>query len=206
MIVYKCTNNVNDKSYIGCTIFDLSTRIKRHELLANRGGGYAFHSAIRKYGIKSFNIEILHECNNTDDMLRLEIESINTFKTYEFGYNLTKGGEAPTLNQNLSSETKEKISKTLLSKNLGGNNHYRTGTKRSKSERLSMSKGRKGKQTGESNHKSRKIKVYFDSGNHKEFISVKQASDELGINNNTMRTLAQTERYSTKYKIRIEKV
>ncbi len=206
MIVYKCTNKVNGKSYIGCTIFDLHHRINRHVLLAKRGGGYAFHNAIRKYGIESFDIGILHECQTSEEMLSLEVESIAKFNTFECGYNLTKGGDIPTLNKPTSSETKSKISKTLKSINLGGSNHYRTGTKRNSAERLSMSKGRTGKYTGEANHKSRRIKVYFDSSDSKEYISVKQASDELGINNNTMRTLTTTGKYSDKHKIRIEKM
>lgn len=205
MIVYKCTHRDNGKSYIGCTTFDLATRIHRHVLTSNRGSKFHFHNAIRKYGIDAFDIEVLAECTSYDEMFETEIRMIDEHDTFTHGYNMTLGGEARTLGIELSDEIKEKISNSLKKANLGGERHYRTGTLRPPCERKKMTLGRRGKLTGKSNHKSRKIIVHKD-GISTEYDSVTIAATKLGINNNTMRTLTTSGKFSNKYQLQIEKV
>lgn len=47
MIIYKITNKINSKSYIGQTIFTLKRRINEHINISNRNDGYVIHKAIK---------------------------------------------------------------------------------------------------------------------------------------------------------------
>lgn len=53
-IIYKVTNEINDKVYIGQTIRDLEKRKKSHILQSQRGSSYYFHRALVKYGVSTF--------------------------------------------------------------------------------------------------------------------------------------------------------
>lgn len=104
-VIYKATNTVNGKEYIGFAL-DLERRKRAHYNRANRGDGEYFHNAIRKYGFDAFEWAVLKEEATLDD----EILLIEQHGTYENGYNLTKGGEGK-LGCEVTEETKQKISK-----------------------------------------------------------------------------------------------
>jgi len=93
-IIYKATNKVNGKSYIGQTINPLKERIFKHidDILNSRYNSY-FHRAIRKYGKENFDWKIIAECDSLEELNKIEIEMIEKHNTFEDGYNLTKGGE-----------------------------------------------------------------------------------------------------------------
>lgn len=56
-IIYKATNIVNGKCYIGQTIRKLQLRINSHFCLTDKNDGITFHNAIKKYGKESFKWE-----------------------------------------------------------------------------------------------------------------------------------------------------
>lgn len=87
-IIYKITNKVNGKSYIGQTRYTLEFRWKQH--IHKKDNTY-FHNAIHKYGKDNFSLEILEECEHKDLDSR-EIFYIAKFNTFSEGYNLTLGG------------------------------------------------------------------------------------------------------------------
>ena len=106
MIVYKVTNSINDKIYIGQTIKTLAHRKRAHINSAKRGDtNFYFHNALSEHGFDNFKWEILRICDS--------IESLNSFEEYYIlyydsmvcGYNLKSGG----LNNFLSEKTKLKI-------------------------------------------------------------------------------------------------
>lgn len=81
-LVYKTTNMINGKSYVGCH----KTKDLDDGYL---GSGKLLKAAIKKYGMENFKREILFECESTEEMLCRERESIC------FGplsYNLKEGG------------------------------------------------------------------------------------------------------------------
>lgn len=89
MAVHKAT----DKKYIGQTVGSLERRKSEHLCEAKHKRYHAyFHSAIMKYGIESFYWQILYECNNIDDLNRMEKYYVKLYGTFENGYNLTLGG------------------------------------------------------------------------------------------------------------------
>ena len=98
--IYKITNIINNKSYIGQSI-NLNDRLKRHLYLFKSGKEKKYlYSAMHKYGIENFKleiIEIIDEELSLDDLLEtldtLEIYYIEKYKSLEQGYNETKGGE-----------------------------------------------------------------------------------------------------------------
>lgn len=88
-IIYKITNKVNGKSYIGQTRYTIEFRWKQHQ---HKKDNTYFHNAIRKYGIENFTIEVLEECD-IKDLSSREIFYIAKFDTFANGYNLTIGGD-----------------------------------------------------------------------------------------------------------------
>lgn len=117
MIIYMATNRVNGKLYIGQTVKSLKIRKRAHITTALRGVDIQyFGRAIRKYGQNNFDWEILHKCNDIDELNRLEIYYIKLYNTFEDGYNLTKGGLGK-LGYRFSDEAKQKKSESLMGKN-----------------------------------------------------------------------------------------
>ena len=96
--IYKITNLVNNKSYIGMTKY-LYGRIKGNNwshynqyLDAKNGvGGYSIHKDIAFYGPDKFEVSVLEY--NIDNLKEREIYWINHFNTFGNGYNLTTGGD-----------------------------------------------------------------------------------------------------------------
>ena len=94
MIIYKATNKVNGKSYIGQTIRTLYERKKSHFNVAYNNPQFAFHNAIRKYGKENFKWEILCGCKDIDELNKKEKYYIKEYKTFgKNGYNMTTGRE-----------------------------------------------------------------------------------------------------------------
>ena len=106
--IYKITNTVNGKAYIGQTIHDaVKDRISRH-LNGQSGGNRLVKHAIKKYGKDAFTYEILHDGIIPQFLNDLEIEAIEKFNTIApHGYNLDTGGNSVG---SPSEETRRKIS------------------------------------------------------------------------------------------------
>src|SRR5580704_3159657 len=93
MIVYKITNKINEKSYIGQTIGPIEKRWNSHCSKQKRGHGI-FYRAIAKYGKENFEIKILARCNSIQEMNHREVYYIKLFNTLApNGYNLDTGGK-----------------------------------------------------------------------------------------------------------------
>jgi group I intron endonuclease len=138
--IYKITNIINNKIYIGGSI-NIKHRFSEHKWQLNNNihGNIHLQRAWNKYGKDNFKFEIIEEC----DILLLKeteqqyIESYNSYKR-DFGYNIEK----LVVRKELSQETKLKIS--IAHK----------GKKLSISQRNNMSKSAKGRIFSEK-HKQR---------------------------------------------------
>lgn len=96
MLVYKITNKINNKIYIGLTTCSLEYRWSRHLTESrNTGNTKPLYKAIRKYGQDNFSIEILETTNDFQYLGELEREYIKKYESQnpQIGYNLSAGGE-----------------------------------------------------------------------------------------------------------------
>ena len=59
--IYKITNDINNKIYIGKTTRDIDTRFWEHQK-KNGNSKSAIRDAINKYGVNHFTIEKIEEC------------------------------------------------------------------------------------------------------------------------------------------------
>lgn len=90
--VYKITNDINGKIYIGKTYNSIEKRFKEHckDRLKRRCEQRPLYSAMNKYGIEHFHIELLEETTNPEEREKYWIEYYGSFKN---GYNATTGGD-----------------------------------------------------------------------------------------------------------------
>lgn len=110
--VYKITNKLNNKHYIGITSKGISARIKEHIYTAERDPVFPIHRALNKYGKDNFTFELLDfSCNSWEELTEKEKYYINLYKSNdrEFGYNLTEGGDG-TVGYKHTEEAKIKMS------------------------------------------------------------------------------------------------
>lgn len=96
-IIYKVTNNFNNKIYIGQTIQPYQKRWNHHLEESKLGSETKFHRAIRKYGKDAFRVEVIEEIPN-EDLNEREIYWIDYYNSYNNGYNSTPGGDNPPRN------------------------------------------------------------------------------------------------------------
>jgi hypothetical protein len=157
--IYKITNNINNKKYIGRRKF-IGNDIKSDKYI---GSGKLLSFAIKKYGIENFSKEILHICKNKNEMYLMEeyyIDKYDAVFSKEF-YNLCPGGKLSGgyLIENFPDEEKQKIykkiSNTLKGRKRGKNknqslrmkNYWAEMEKKKKNRKIeelhSYNKGRK---------------------------------------------------------------
>ena len=116
--IYKITNKVNNKVYIGCTVTSLEKRYYEHIYRCFKTDYKSkLYNSIKKYGEENFEIELIEECeiNNIYEIEKKYIEQYDSFKN---GLNSTLGGEG-CLGYIHSPEIRKKISKTIKE----GNSH-----------------------------------------------------------------------------------
>jgi group I intron endonuclease len=83
MIIYKTTNLINGKFYIGKD---------KHNDPKYFGSGKILKQAIKKYGIDNFIKEIIEECYSEQQWLEREIYWIDYYNAINEGYNIALGG------------------------------------------------------------------------------------------------------------------
>lgn len=105
--IYKTTNTLNDKIYIGQHLHFTFDKYYK-------GSGLILVNAFKKYGKENFKCELLEECDSLEEMNYKEAYYINLYNSTDpnIGYNIKPGGN----NANQSEETKRKISDRLVGK------------------------------------------------------------------------------------------
>lgn len=92
--IYKITNTINSKSYIGQTIQNVKERFYQHcaTKCSKAVSNMAIHRAIKKYGKSNFTVEVIEEIDSTNLNDR-ERYWIRYYDSYNNGYNSTEGGQ-----------------------------------------------------------------------------------------------------------------
>lgn len=108
MVIYKTTNLVNGKFYIGKDTRNLKCYL---------GSGELLKKAIEKYGKNNFIKEIIETCNNLEELNEREKYWIKKLNSIENGYNLTEGGTGgDTFTKNPNKEDiRNKLKKRIVS-------------------------------------------------------------------------------------------
>lgn len=123
MIIYKITNKINNKVYIGQTTRTLKARFDRHiqDSISNRLDTH-FARAIRKYGKENFYIEQIDSANTQEELNKKEVYWIKYYNSIKTGYNMAEGSLGGNTyiakTDDEMSIIKDKIKKTKI----GGNN------------------------------------------------------------------------------------
>ena len=94
MIVYKATNKINNKVYIGITTKTLEHRKSIHKKDSKTKNTY-FYKAIRKHGFDNFEWEVIDTAQSIEELHEKEIAYIKQYESFdnkEKGYNTTSGG------------------------------------------------------------------------------------------------------------------
>ncbi len=120
--LYKITNRINKKNYIGHTI-NIRRRWQAHKSYSKQEKPpQAIHLAMAKYGIDNFQLEVIATCRTQDDADEIEVQLIKQYdsRNKEKGYNIVKGGDTlgsgsdhPSFGKKHSEERKRNISRSL---------------------------------------------------------------------------------------------
>lgn len=95
-IIYKITNSINNKVYIGKTLETLEERWKQHKKDSMRFLNRPLYRAMNKYGIENFTIEVI-ERPKIEILSERECYWIQYYNSFHFGYNATRGGDGTVL-------------------------------------------------------------------------------------------------------------
>lgn len=110
-LIYKVTNTINEKVYIGQTTQTLHKRRVRHESGSRKKNTTIhFHRALKRHLLENFHWEILEYCDNKTQLNDMEYHYIMQFNSYKKGYNSSLGGEG-SCGRICTDITKEKMSK-----------------------------------------------------------------------------------------------
>lgn len=154
-VIYKITNKINNKVYIGQTTSDFNRRYGCSDDAFQTHNKH-LNNSIRKYGIENFEIDKEYKiAYSKEELDKLEIELINKYNSLDarFGYNKKSGGA----NGKPTSETIEKLRKShtgyvmpkeqrmKISNALKGEKSYMYGVEKSPEIRRKISESLKGR-------------------------------------------------------------
>lgn len=93
--IYKITNILNGKMYIGKTSSTIEARWKEHreDATCRNKEHRPLYSAIQKYGANNFVVEQIEEVPNDEIACERETFWIEHYGSFKNGYNATKGGD-----------------------------------------------------------------------------------------------------------------
>lgn len=169
MIIYKITNKINGKVYIGQTVYSLRKRWATH--CSKHSNCPAIHAAIEKYGKENFTVEQIDIACDLDELTKKEQYWIEYYDCISpKGYNLKGGGNHPILSEEtkrkigdanrgrkLSEEFKERLSLSLKTYYGNGGKHSMYGKKHKLESRKKMSDSKKGVYLGGGAYNAKRV-------------------------------------------------
>ncbi len=153
MLIYKITNKINGKIYIGLT--------SKKDITNYWGSGKIIMKSIKKYGIHNFTKEILEFCDSQEKLNEREIHWIDKLKKDGYSlYNISNGGNGGNLG--------EEVNK-LISDAVKGEKHRLFGKQNlSRKGKGAWNKGKKNVYSDETINKMKKPKTE----EHRKALSV----------------------------------
>lgn len=183
--VYKITNKVTNKVYIGITNQGSGARYRHHWYESRIGEPSPIHRSMAKYGEENFTLEIIDFSDTYDELKEKEKYWIKQYNSIDrtIGYNLTEGGDG-TFGRKHSEETKEKIRQKALGRKLSDE----TKKKMSDIRRGKCSDKQKEHLSKLQDQCKRKVYQYDKNGEFvAEYDSIIEAANANGLNKDTIR-------------------
>jgi group I intron endonuclease len=172
MVIYKITNTINDKVYVGQTTRDLHERIASHKYCAgNRTNNLPIYNAMAKYGFDNFTFEEIDNASSIEELNKkeeLHIEQLGSL--FPNGYNLMSGGQ----NRLDSEETKKK---------------------KSRSRKILLSNKENHPNWGKTSGKAKRVLCL---NNNVEYVSARKAAIELDLDPSAIPRVCKNEFSNTK--------
>jgi group I intron endonuclease len=185
--IYKITNTINGKLYIGLT-GNLSSRFNGHvtENRNNTTHNPHLKNALNKYGTDNFIYSPILVCEK-EELERYEIALIKLYKTQdrEYGYNANPGGKR-LFGKNSSQFGKKRTQewKDMMSKRMSGKNSPSYGKVNTRAIKAA------------SEHNSIPVIQLDKQGNFiKEFSSITEAAKEVGIGKSSIAHVCKGDKY-----------
>lgn len=115
-LIYKISNLINGKIYIGQTLHSLKVRYPKH--FSRKPSNNHLKSAYKKYGSENFRCDILQLCTDIHSLNYWEKYYIGLYNSSDpkFGYNKTSGGENFVPSQ-ANCNLRSKLAKEYIEKN-----------------------------------------------------------------------------------------
>lgn len=221
--IYKITNDVDDKIYIGKTVKTVEKRFNEHCKMSEKyhkdiGFNSKLYPYMNKYGVDKFHVETLEECDN-EKLNELEIYHISKIPK-ELSLNISSGGDGGDLfkGHHHSEKTKLKMSedrkgnkngnygnrwnqsdelKKLHSVLSSGENNGMYGKKHSEETKLKISMSNSGKI--KSQNTLNKLKISMN--NHYENVSKEKELQRKGNISKSLNNYYETHEHHSKGKI-----
>ena len=211
MEIYKIENLVNGKKYIGQTVKTFNERynfkgkgIERVlaylEMRERKRDTYPIKlytnnhllSAIRKYGVENFTVEIIDTAETIEELNEKEKLWISHYEAYTCGYNKCFGGEN-TKGWKPSDKTR-KLWVEMRKGTMVGEKNPNYGKKHSEEVRKKMSESRKGKLTGIDHPKAREV-INLDT--LEVFETLTSACEKYGITDGNLTSVCKRRKRGT---------
>jgi len=166
--VYRITNTVNGKVYIGYTRKSVENRFQEHLKLADKLDT-KWYRAIRKYGAKAFVPVCLYQTPHLSDACEKERLFIIEYQSSSLGYNTHEGGKGG------NTGAYHKVGRFGTKNPMFGKHHTEAEKKRIGQRSREAYRNKSAKQKAEWADKIRKAQV----GRHKNPISVQKMSETV---------------------------
>jgi group I intron endonuclease len=94
MFIYKITNKINNKVYVGKTVLPIEERYKKHLGCAKNKVNRRLYDSMNHHGYENFELSLLEVCDNAQQLSEREIYWIDEYNSQTpNGYNMTSGGD-----------------------------------------------------------------------------------------------------------------
>lgn len=203
-IIYKITNTINNKIYIGQTIKEPKIRIRAH-FNKPKSKDLVFNASL-KYGKEHFKWEVIASAFSKNDLNELEIFFIKYYNSLvPYGYNIKSGGNS---GGSLSEESKKLLSEKIKFY-YENNEHPFKGKTFSKEHCENLSKARKGftsERRKEAHKKTiEKLKIPIIAENIKtgqilKYSSIVDCSNDLKLNHSNISRVLNKKQNRTQHK------
>ena len=94
MYIYKITNIVTGKVYIGRTTRTVKQRYREHCVAALKGDPRHLYCSMRKYGLENFRVETIDVAETIEELSQKEAYWTAYYQSYAEGYNMTRAGDS----------------------------------------------------------------------------------------------------------------